>query len=252
MDPDFDFWDLEVRKYLTDFFVNSSPKALTEFKKRYSRVLPEPARSEVQNAVNRDQLNAAFEKLGQGRKHITFKIHQVYKGINTGTQMVDLSTSFDDCGTHFIKGETYLVYADMDKTELGTGACSRTRRLSEAADDLVYLQFVQNGQAGAARVWGFVSSDMRVLKLPQDSDSTPAPVPNVFVRLHSAVGTLLARTENGGKFAFDGLSTGDYDMVVTNRLDARLSAVRRVHVGGSECKVESFYVSRTKLPLAAK
>lgn len=37
---------------------------------------------------------------------------------------------------HFTKGGSYLIYAFAPKGKLGTSACTRTRKLSEAEDDL--------------------------------------------------------------------------------------------------------------------
>lgn len=139
MEADFDLWDPSVRKLLTRFFADGSPQALAEFKRRYLTVIPEPVRDEVAHATNRDQLNAAFGKLS-GPKWITLKVRQVFKGVDRSSKLIKLSTSFLDCGIHFAKGETYLVYAFKDAAGLATGACSRTRPISKAEDDLAGLR----------------------------------------------------------------------------------------------------------------
>ena len=139
-DPDFDFWDPAVRKLLSSFFETGSPKAFVEFKRRYLAVLPEPAREAIAKATNRDQLNAAFDKLTNGRKRVTIRIQQTFKGIDHDSPLVYVWTRFDDCGTHFVKGETYLVYASKDESGLKTNACLHSRRIGEAKDDLANLR----------------------------------------------------------------------------------------------------------------
>lgn len=139
MQPDFDFWDPGVKKLLTRFFDDGSPLALAEFKRGYLAVIPEPVRDEVAQATNRDQLNAAFGKLNSP-KWITLTVLEAFKGVQAGSRVVRLRTSFFDCGIHFAKSETYLVYAFRDQSALETGACSRTRPVSRARDDLARLR----------------------------------------------------------------------------------------------------------------
>ena len=137
--PDFDLWDPSVRKLLTRFFVDGSPQALAEFKRRYLTVIPEPVRDEVAHATNRDQLNAAFGKLSVP-KWITLKVRSSFKGVDRSSKLIKLSTTFDDCGIHFAKEETCLVYAFKNAAGLTTGACSRTRPVSKAKEDLDELR----------------------------------------------------------------------------------------------------------------
>lgn len=50
------------------------------------------------------------------------------------------------CGFPFRRGETYLVYAGLAETgSLGTNACSRTRPLSQATEDLAALDVTYAG-----------------------------------------------------------------------------------------------------------
>jgi hypothetical protein len=44
-----------------------------------------------------------------------------------------------DCGYTFEKGVSYLVFASARAGALTTGICSRTRKLTDAAEDLAYL-----------------------------------------------------------------------------------------------------------------
>ena len=59
----------------------------------------------------------------------------------SGIVSVDTGMGGGDCGYAFQQGETYLIYARGDKAgRYSTGICDRTRRISEAAEDLDYLR----------------------------------------------------------------------------------------------------------------
>jgi hypothetical protein len=59
----------------------------------------------------------------------------------SGIVAVDTGTGGGDCGYAFQPGETYLIYARGDKAgRYSTGICHRTRRISEASEDLDYLR----------------------------------------------------------------------------------------------------------------
>src|SRR5439155_1014942 len=88
---------------------------------------------------------------------VHFTVERAFRGIQGAT--ADVTTGFGggDCGYAFKTGERYLVYAYRLKggSQLGTGICSRTRRLTEADED---LQFIENlaATAAGARVYGSI------------------------------------------------------------------------------------------------
>jgi hypothetical protein len=55
------------------------------------------------------------------------------------TRASDGTTSVGDCGLGFEKGEPYLIYAYGKENELGTDACTRTKKLKRAKEDLKQL-----------------------------------------------------------------------------------------------------------------
>ncbi|HEX8148706.1 MAG TPA: carboxypeptidase regulatory-like domain-containing protein [Pyrinomonadaceae bacterium] len=77
-----------------------------------------------------------------GRRVFKFTVLQPFSGV-AGTE-VEVSTGLGggDCGYGFKRGETYLVYAygGRDGRALATGICTRTRPVSEAAEDLEFLR----------------------------------------------------------------------------------------------------------------
>lgn len=166
-------------------------------------------------------------------------MQQAYKGIGRNIKTVDVWTDFSDCGKRFNNGETYLVYTYAGRMGLSARACSRTNRLSEAGDDLVYLHFMQSGGSEVGRIWGFLSHDKREIAGPHTGDPAQSPIPNLMVQLSSNWGTLRARTKQDGGYVFDGLPAGDYEI--------DLPADRReVHLQPKACKSEWFYIPEDK------
>jgi len=228
--PDADLRDVDL----------NSPDTLAKIKTFYAELLTEPERSAVAKAASVAEVEATLDRsFGDGQR-VTLRIDRTYKGLDNSRQSVDVWTDFiSDCGVQFRKGETYVVFAENEDGKLKTGACSRTRRLSEAGDDLVYLHFVQSGDPDIGRIWGFVSGDERAPKVPHIFDSVPLPMSDLDVQLHSSQRTLQAWTDQKGQYVFDGLPAGDYDLTIKEQ-------TRKVHLEPKARKSEWFYVPRNK------
>jgi hypothetical protein len=107
------------------------------------------------------------------------------------------------------------VYAngDEDSDVLSTSSCSRTRRLSDAGDDLTYLFFYKNRPEESARLDGFATMDtlfQTSLDRMHDPEAVKAPATGVIIELQSDRVVRHAESDNSGKFVFDGLREGDY------------------------------------------
>jgi hypothetical protein len=131
------------------------------------------------------------------------------------------------------------VYASAGSQGLNTGACSRTNRLSEVGDDLVYLHFMRSGGSDVGRIWGFSSHDQKEIEGPHTGDPAQAPAPDIPVQLRSNRGTLRTRTNQDGGYIFDGLPSGDYEVNL-------LASTHRVNLEARACKSEWFYVPKDK------
>ena len=133
---------------------------------------------------------------------------------DTKDQTWGVWTPFGDCGYDFQVGETYLVYADNDEDTniLSTDTCSRTRRLSDAGSDLAYLYFYKEQKDAAGHVEGFTTLDTLYQVKAHDADTIEQPVPGVTVELKSAAGSRYTAASAAGKFWFDGLAAGDYQL----------------------------------------
>jgi len=156
----------------------------------------------------------------------------------------EVETAFGDCGYDFQQGETYLVYAnsDEDSDVLSTSSCSRTRRLSDAGEDLTYLLVYKDRPEESARLEGFTTTDEYYqLGFDQmhDPETTKAPVAGVIVELQSDRLTRYAESDRNGRFVFDGLRGGDYKVSAFARgypVDMQLLAgPERFHIEQKGC-----------------
>lgn len=71
--------------------------------------------------------------------HVRFRVLRAWKGTEAGEVVVDTSAFSGSCGYHFERGLRYLVYATRGAKSLSTGACSRTKRASDAHGDFRQL-----------------------------------------------------------------------------------------------------------------
>jgi hypothetical protein len=78
---------------------------------------------------------------GYGERRIKMEASKSWKGISGKSFYVTTGVYDGDCGYPFVKGKTYLVYANMDKRRkrLDINICSRTRKLEAASGDLKAL-----------------------------------------------------------------------------------------------------------------
>jgi hypothetical protein len=129
----------------------------------------------------------------------------------------DVWTPFGDCGLDFQPGETYLVYAGTDEETniLETDSCTRTRRVTDAGEDLAYLYFYKDKKNPAGRLEGFATFDP-LYQVHQanhaDPDTIDQPAPGVVIELKSASGFRYTTTAPSGRFVFDGLEAGDHQI----------------------------------------
>jgi hypothetical protein len=86
-----------------------------------------------------------------------------------------------DCGYPFKVGQSYLVYAYEKSNKLHASLCSRTRLLSEASEDLLYLQNLTRGKEGGA-ILGAVGSFRSV----ESGYQPPRPLANVRVTVEGS------------------------------------------------------------------
>jgi hypothetical protein len=170
-----------------------------------------------------------YSGLGRGMQ-VRFKVKTLFKDEDDDDKdhkkdsgkaeedAIELSTPFGDCGFDFQAGETYLVYGNYDEgsaNSLSTDICTRTRRLSEAGEDLSFLFFYKDQPDASTRLEGFATTDelyRMTFDRVHDPENIRAPAAGAIVELESAGLTRFAETDSKGRFVFDGLREGDYKL----------------------------------------
>jgi hypothetical protein len=117
-----------------------------------------------------------------------------------------------DCGVAFKTGERYVVYASRHAQGwLRTSTCTRTRIVSQAADDLAYFATVPATGAGA-RMFGTITH--REHDPANRTTVQHGPVADVQVLLRGARGTYSAMTTTDGTYTIADIPVGTYEIDV--------------------------------------
>jgi hypothetical protein len=200
-----------------------SAAAMAKLKDTYLRVfpdLPEDRKRKLQSARNPHDLAGLFYGVLGSGKQIRFRVRSSFKQEEeSSASTLEVWTPFGDCGFDFQIGETYLVYADDDEetSVLSTGICTRTRRLSDAGDELAYLFFLKNDPDHSSRIEGFVTTNELYQadydKL-HDAEKVKGPVAGVMIGLEAAGVRRYVKSTDSGRFVFDGLGAGEYKLSV--------------------------------------
>jgi Carboxypeptidase regulatory-like domain len=146
-----------------------------------------------------------------------FEVSEAFIGMEGRGKEVEIRTGMGggDCGYSFQLGETYLVYAyKTNDGLLTTGICSNTRPAGQAKTDLTYLRSSKDG-VPPAFVFGVVG----------DGESTPQydpelrtglwpGLPGARVTLSGPAKTVELTTGDDGRFRFDHLAPGKYQVSV--------------------------------------
>lgn len=163
------------------------------------------------------------------RTTVHFTIEEAFKGVGGTALVLDL----DDCGHRFKEGERYLVYAHRNtnnqqlNVRLGS---TRTRPLSEAAEDLQYIRGLASTEDGS-RVFGKVAHYSYNLKR---NDFDVEPLKNMKVILEGSDQRQEVFSDSEGRYEFKRLPTGTYR--IQAELPAHLSLDKQtIKVTGRGC-----------------
>lgn len=162
-------------------------------------------------AVRKTTFDAIPDGLIDGRV-----VHVAVDWISRGAQgpTVDLWTGMGggDCGFDFKVGSRYVIYAlHRADGSLSTGICSRTRLVSEAADDLAYLASVPASTTGA-RLSGTIKHTEH--DYADGKTIEHGGVADAQVVARSTGGVFGGMTDEQGRYAIAGLPVGSYDVEV--------------------------------------
>lgn len=173
-------------------------------------------------------------RVGGGLETIVqFVATKTFRGTQARTIEVRTGSGGGDCGYPFRVGVEYLVYAATDPTSGGlvTSICQRTKPLSQAADDLEYLQ----AKDDPSRRFG-IEGSINAVERDRHNDTGPAaPLAGVTVAVQGALGRTMTTTRHDGRFSVWGLVPGRYQ--VTPLLSRRfLPLTQAVTVGDHACE----------------
>jgi hypothetical protein len=248
--PNFlDQWNPSQASFMALINQEYQQESFPRLREAYLKIFPDlPAehKKRLETATSKEDLSQLFYWILDHGKRVRFRVKTLYRNgdddvdDDDAPKTMEVWTAFGDCGYHFQVGETYLVYADADEETdvITTDACSRTRRLSDAGDDLAYLYYWKNFGDEAARLEGFVTSDLLYLRqrdAAHYSDRIGAPVAGVVVQLKGADRTRYAESDERGRFVFDGLPAGAY---AVSGFAAGYPAEKRAVTAPREVRVE--------------
>jgi len=220
-----------------------SPAALSRLKVAYVSSFPDQgpeAKQRLQAAKTIFDVTSVFYSTLNSGMRVRFKVRTLFKHEEDGDDDVpkkpkttqsdatnrdddndedylEVSTPFGDCGVDFQAGETYLVYADNDENSdlMSTTVCTRTRRLTDAGDDLPYLFYYKEQREQSTRIEGFTTADDRYqldLDKMHDPTTMKGSVPGLVLELRSESLTRFTTSDSKGRFVFDGLAGGEYSL----------------------------------------
>lgn len=250
---------------------DESPAGAARLKAIYLKMLgdlPDEEKRELEVAVTHKQVEAAFNSIAAGGRRARFRVRTMFHDASdddakdtdknakkdndddkpgSGKELT-IWTGQGDCGIDFQAGETYLVYAGNDEEtgKLETSVCYRTKRLTDAGSDLAYLHFFEEGGSMSSRLEGFVTTERRQDR-PTRVDAVQAPAAGLVVGLRWEGGTRYTRSGADGRFVFDGLAAGSYEVSVYDAAFPRamksLAGPEKVNVSEKGCAAAFLVVS---------
>jgi hypothetical protein len=253
---------------------SQSPSDLNRLKDRYLKLffdLPQEESTRVQTAASQRELQQVIDSIVAQGTQVQFKVKKLIRRAKddddqsssaaekdekaekeeNATDAVAVWNDTGDCAVPFQPGENYLVYANDDEetNRFSTNVCHRTARISDAGEDLTYLYFNQNEPESSARLEGFVTSEVRHLQQNRFryDGRIGAPLSDLVVELTGKSGARYTESDEGGRFVFDGLSAGDYQVSIFSergfpKVRNQLAGPKQVHVAKAACATTTLLV----------
>jgi hypothetical protein len=177
-----------------------------------------------------------------------FAVDRAYRGAKSPFVEVRTGMGGGDCGITFNASEQYLVYAyaDDETGTLGTGICTRTAPVAEAAEDLQYIAGLSSpgSKRSGGSVYGAVHKQVREPRGEEEDDEIKTiPVARARVEIEGGGRSSAVETDAEGEYRVEGLAPGDY--TVRLKLPETLfihGPERKVSIAGSVCVGEWFSV----------
>ena len=187
---------------------------------------------------------ADFVKVLTQRGH-RFAVARAYLGVEGAEAEVWTAGGEGACGYDFKPGESYLVYASsaVEGGLLMTGVCTRTRPVSNAAEDLEFLEGLSGRPPGVT-----ISGAVRRLRRDSEGKAEVGDAMAGVVLVAEGEGeSRTASTDAEGRYSLAGLKAGAYrlKLLLPEGLAAG-RAERKLKVADRGCAVEDFHVSEIR------
>ena len=140
---------------------------------------------------------------------VRLSIDEAFRGIEGAEVEVLTGLGGGDCGFAFRRAQQFLVYAyrDKDDQKLYTNICTRTRAISEANPDLLYIRGLSKAKAG-----GTISGEVVRARRNETGGSNGEPLAGVTVTIEGPQ-KAEAVTDAKGEFKIEGVQPGEYTVV---------------------------------------
>jgi hypothetical protein len=170
---------------------------------------------------------------------VRISIDEAFRGVEGGEVEVLTALGEAACGFGFRRTQQYLVYAYRSESDqkLHTSICTRTRAISEADADLVYIRGLSKAKPG-----GTISG--QVFRYSRNDEGTLNNQPLAGVRVtiagpekHEAV------TDAKGEFRNEGIQPGEYTVVPVPPKGLAVGGPdRKITVSDRGCGTVSFWL----------
>jgi hypothetical protein len=140
---------------------------------------------------------------------IRFAVQEAFVGIKGTEATIQSGTGGGDCGYWFRRGETYLIYAYGELDNLSTNICTRTRLITVAEEDLIFLRSLPSRGVGGT-LYGLVKQYAGDLE--HGPSNLVGPMAGIKVIIESENNRFEVITDNEGKYRLPGLPPGSYDV----------------------------------------
>lgn len=175
----------------------------------------------------------------RSQRVVRFTLEEVFRGVKGTEAEVMTGLGDADCGYGFRLGGQYLVYAYRDKDDkLHTGICTRTRLLSEAADDIAYVRGLGKAKPGAT-----IFGEVNRLDRNSQYDERLKPVAGVRIAIAGPSKEVEVTTDRKGQYRVLGLPTDTYKIRVEPPDGLSIfNAEREAKVSDRGCAQISFWL----------
>jgi len=140
---------------------------------------------------------------------VRLSIDEAFRGVEGAEVEVLTGLGGGDCGFGFRRAQQFLVYAYRSESDqkLHTNICTRTRAISEADPDLVFIRSLSKAKAG-----GTISGEVVRERRNETGGSKGEPLANVKVTIDGPQKTEVV-TNAKGEFKIEGVQPGEYTVV---------------------------------------